>query len=93
MESIPPKAYALAIMFPNNDQDTLATFTSNVPFGPISAGDLIYCEEERRKHAVQLLRAVCLEHQLYQGEGIGFQQTTRVYTEEVPATPATRLKR
>lgn len=93
VSTLPLKPYVLAIMFPDNHVDAMATFTADTPFTAIAAGDLINCEEERRLNGVPLLRAVRAEHQLYQGDNIGFRQVTRVYTEEATDDRASRFKR
>lgn len=81
-----PFPYVLVIMFPNNEADAIATFTSDKLFTTISPGDLIDCEQERREHGAPLLRAVRSHHKLYQSEKIGCHQVTRIYTEEAADT-------
>jgi hypothetical protein len=88
------KPYVLRIMAPGATEDTLIDFVSDTPFGTVSKGDLLELEQVRGRPGGDepILRVVNVEHKIYQTDTL-FRHAIRVFTEEAPNAPSTRLKR
>lgn len=87
--------YLFRVMMPGRTEDVLDDFMSDTPFGHVSAGDLLDCEQYRRAqgHGAPLLRVIRVEHKLFQSENSSARHLIRVFTEEVPDSPESRLAR
>lgn len=86
------KPYLLRVMEPGSTEDVIEDFPSDLPFGPITKGDLLdLYQYQKTIGRPMLLRVIGVEHSLHVSDKSGLKHDIRVFTEAVPDTRESRL--